>query len=198
MDPSAYFRTAWLLDTKEMRRRDIVADYYRYPNQPANLALETLMIAANEDMTAARYEQAHAKLAAVNAVLDAVEEDDPQPFSASTLAASYLGTVRALSGEGYTAQRINLQDDTAEAWVTTTTGGESLKSSWVRPTGMDDPHHGHAKPSATVTVRNGNTMQVHCIKHGYPNHKHAQADQQHPRPAIIRIQPAAGFPILVD
>jgi hypothetical protein len=94
MDPSAYFRTAWLLDTKEMRRRDIVADYYRYPNQPANLALETLMIAASEDMTAARYEQAHAKLAAVNAVLDAVEEDDPQPFSASTLAASYLGTVR--------------------------------------------------------------------------------------------------------
>jgi len=127
LDPSAYFRTAWLLDTKEMRRRDIVADYYRHPNQPTNIALETLMITASDDLINANYKELEIKLAAVNAVLDAIEENDPDPFSVSTLAASYLETVNALADAGYQAQRINLQDDSAQAMVTTTTGASCLK-----------------------------------------------------------------------
>jgi hypothetical protein len=139
LDPSAYFRTAWLLDTKQMRRRDIVADYYRHPQQPANIALETLMIATSDDLIAARYEEADAKLAAVNTVLDAVEESEAQPFSANTLALSYLETVQALAGEGFQAQRITIQDGSTQAMVTTTTGGElfevvlsQVDSSWAR------------------------------------------------------------------
>jgi hypothetical protein len=124
MDPSAYFRTAWLLDSKEMRRRDIVADYYRHPSQPENVALETLLIAASEDLLAARYGQADEKLAAVNTVLEAIEANHPQPFSTDALAASYLETVRALAGAGYQVQQIDTQDGTFLAVVTTTTGGE--------------------------------------------------------------------------
>jgi hypothetical protein len=127
MDPSAYFRTAWLLDTKEMRRRDIVADYYRHPNQPANIALETLMIAVSDDISTASYSQADVKLAAVNAVLDAIEENDPNPFSANALAASYLETVSALTDAGYQVHHINPLDGTILALVTTTTGGELLE-----------------------------------------------------------------------
>jgi hypothetical protein len=127
MDPSAYFRTAWLLDTEEMRRRDIVADYYRHPSQADNIALETLMIAASEDISAARYLGAEAKLEAVNAVLDAIAENDPQPFSVNWTAKNYLETVRALTDSGYQAQQINLNEGVSQALVTTTTGGELIE-----------------------------------------------------------------------
>jgi hypothetical protein len=101
MDPSAYFRTAWLLDTKEMRRRDIVADYYRHPSQADNIALETLMIAASEDISAARYLGAELTLDAVNAVLDAIAENDPE-----TIFCKYAGS--KLFGDGQCSDRFRL------------------------------------------------------------------------------------------
>ena len=58
LDPSAYFRTAWLLDNKTMRERGIVADYLRHPHTPANLALETLFITAHQQMIAQDYTSA--------------------------------------------------------------------------------------------------------------------------------------------
>jgi hypothetical protein len=124
LDPSAYFRTAWLLDTVEMRNRDILADYYRHPSEPANIALETLMIAASDEISAASFNEADTKLAAVNAVLEAIDRGDPQPFSVHPLASDYLGIVNAVIGAGYQAQRIDLQDRDARVLVTTNTGGE--------------------------------------------------------------------------
>lgn len=127
LDPSAYFRTAWLLDTEEMRRRDIVADYYRHPSKAENVTLEIMLIAASEDISTGNHSSADAKLTAVNAVLDAMTENDAQPFSANALAASYLKIVNVLLEFGYQVQYINLQGVVPQALVTRTTGGELIE-----------------------------------------------------------------------
>ncbi len=120
LDPSAYFRTAWLLDSKYMRAQGILADYLRRPDAPANLALETLLIAAGDDLLAGLYTAAEAKLLAANAVLDALEGNTPDPFSAHPLAADYLAIVMALEHAGYQAQRLDVHADTALAAVSAT------------------------------------------------------------------------------
>ena len=73
LDPSAYFRTAWLMDNKTMRERGIVADYLRHPHTPANLALETLFITAHQQMIAQDYTSASQTLDAIDSVLDGIE-----------------------------------------------------------------------------------------------------------------------------
>jgi hypothetical protein len=70
LDSSAYFRTAWLLDNQEMRRRGIVADYLRRPSEPENISIELLLVAANGEYLAGRYLDAERYLQAANAALD--------------------------------------------------------------------------------------------------------------------------------
>ena len=128
LDPSAYFLTAWLLDTAEMRQRGIVADYLRHPAQPANLALETLLASAAEDLVDGRYRQAEQVIAAVNAVLDALQNGWPDPFSASLLASDYAAVVQAVlqnpnwagrgPGDWIEPQRIWVDADQARVWLT--------------------------------------------------------------------------------
>lgn len=126
-DPSAFFRTAWLLDTEQMRQDGIVADYLRHPSAPANLALETLLAAAGEDILAGDYRQADGRVAAVNAVLQAREQGWPDPFTANPLAFDHFQVVQAvLQNPDWLAvppstwiepQRIRVVDGTAEVWV---------------------------------------------------------------------------------
>lgn len=70
LDPSAHYLTAWLPDGEEMRRRGIVADYLRRPAQAENLAIETLLVAAGEDLHRGNYAEAARRIAAVNEMLD--------------------------------------------------------------------------------------------------------------------------------
>ncbi len=70
LDPSAYYLTAWLPDAEEMRRRGIVADYLRHPAEAENLAIETLLVAAGEDLQQGSYAEAARRIAAVNDVLE--------------------------------------------------------------------------------------------------------------------------------
>lgn len=118
LDPSAYFRSAWLLDNREMRKKDIVADYLRHPSQPDNLALETMLIAANQDWQALNYAGEDQMLAAVNAVLAGVANQTPDPFKVSPLALDYQEIVQVLLKAGFQPQRISLNGNTAQAWVT--------------------------------------------------------------------------------
>lgn len=118
LDPSAYFRTAWLLSDDEMRKRGIVADYLRHPSAPENLALETLFIAAGEDMNSKSYLQAEQVLAAVNAVLDAVEAQSPAPFAVHPVAQTYMEIIQAVLGAGYQPQRIHLNETSAQVDAT--------------------------------------------------------------------------------
>jgi hypothetical protein len=118
LDPSAYFRTAWLLDNEQMRRRDITADYLRHPSAPDNLALETMLIAANQDWQAFDYSGEDHMLAAINAVLDGVEIRRPNPFGVDPLALAYQMIVNELLKAGYQPQLILVNGGTAQAWVT--------------------------------------------------------------------------------
>jgi hypothetical protein len=78
LDPSAYFRTAWLLDNEEMRRRGIVADYLRTHQAAENVSIELLLVAAHDEFVEGRYIEAERYLHAVNSALDALLEPLPE------------------------------------------------------------------------------------------------------------------------
>jgi hypothetical protein len=73
LDPSAYFLNAWLPDGAEMRKRGIVADVLRHPNEAENLALETMLAAANARLLRGEYASTQRLLEAANAALDILE-----------------------------------------------------------------------------------------------------------------------------
>jgi hypothetical protein len=75
LDPSAYYMTAWLPDNKQMRERDIVADYLRHPASPENVAIETLLVAVNEQLNAGDYHRAGQLLDVVDAALQAAAKE---------------------------------------------------------------------------------------------------------------------------
>ncbi|HJW91961.1 MAG TPA: hypothetical protein VJ436_15105 [Anaerolineales bacterium] len=70
LDPSAYFLTAWLPSGEEMRSRGIVADYLRHPIEPVNQAIESKLVAADENLRAGDYAEVERLLDEVNIVLD--------------------------------------------------------------------------------------------------------------------------------
>jgi len=117
LDPSAYFRTAWLLNNRQMRQRGIVADYVRHPATPENLALETMLITAHEHLVAGKYGQADKMLAGIKTVLDNLANNTLAPFPLGTTAGDYYAVVQALMSQGYQPQRIEVDGNTAKAWV---------------------------------------------------------------------------------
>jgi len=117
-DPSAYFATAWLVDAGLMRSRGIVADYLRHPAGTTRQAIETMLANAFADLEREEYIQVDQALSAVNAILDAVQRGDSQPFGVNTLARDYFAIVQALSQAGYETQRIRLEGEAAQAWAT--------------------------------------------------------------------------------
>ena len=68
-DPSAYYLTTWLPDGKQMRERGIVADYLRHPSAPTNIALETLLVSAYDQLRAGNYDQAERLVETVDQAL---------------------------------------------------------------------------------------------------------------------------------
>jgi hypothetical protein len=77
-DQSAYFRTAWLLWNEDMRNRGIVADYLRRPKEFENLAIENLLVAANQRFVEGNYTGTQNFLEAVNAALDVLIETEAE------------------------------------------------------------------------------------------------------------------------
>ena len=111
LDRSAYFLTAWLLGIEEMSTRGIVADYLRNPSEPYNLALETLLISADEALRGGDYSLAESLLISVNRVLEQYEKNPSQAFEADVVAADYLALVNAALAAGYEPQRVDLAGD---------------------------------------------------------------------------------------
>ncbi len=136
LDPSAYFRTAWLLDNKTMRAHGIVADYLRHPHTLANLALETLFITAGQQLFAKDYLSASQTLNQISAVLDGIEHATVDPFAVSTLASDYLSISTSLQQQGYEVQNITINRDIATSNVTTSAGPDLIQLNLQRTDGQ--------------------------------------------------------------
>ena len=117
LDPSAYFEEAWIPDIRQAESRELVADYMRHPRAAENIALEAMLVAADEAFSARDYSRSETLLASVNAVLDA------GLVFADPIAAGYMNIVRAALAASYEPQRITLDGDRAE--VLATRGGSS-------------------------------------------------------------------------
>lgn len=118
LDPSAYFLSAWLVDGEQMRERGIVADYLRHPAAPENIALETMLVAADSALRAGDYFQAQKILSAANAFLDGISNADTGARYTHPLAGDYYAVVQTLLTAGYQPQRLQFEEERALAWVT--------------------------------------------------------------------------------
>lgn len=113
LDPSAYFLTAWLIGIDALIDRGITADTVRHPSAAENVALETLLVAADLDLRAGDYAAADRRLDAVNAVLDAIESGNTAAFAADPLAADHYALAVAAMAAGYYPQQIRPAGETA-------------------------------------------------------------------------------------
>jgi hypothetical protein len=118
LDPSAFFQAAWLVDTRTMRSRAIVADILRHPAKAENLALEAMLVNVFSDLSNGQYAQVEQMLGAINATLDAMQRGDYQPFEVNDMASDFYAIVQAVGQAGYQVQRIELGNDSANAWAT--------------------------------------------------------------------------------
>lgn len=112
-DPNAYFRSAWLLDIDSMLAESITADYVRHPRSAAHLALELILVNADDALRAGDAAAAQAGIDAVNAVLEDIERGATNPWQASPLAAEVLRVVQAVRSWGYEPQQVSLLDGQA-------------------------------------------------------------------------------------
>lgn len=111
LDPSAYFLTAWFPDAPAMRQYGIVADLLRHPSELENIALEALLVSADEHLDAADYPEADLVIDAVNIVLEAFDSNVAQPFMTHPVAQEYYDAVDYLHQIGYYVQRIQVKGD---------------------------------------------------------------------------------------
>jgi hypothetical protein len=70
LDPTAYFLYAWLPDFSTARERGIVADAMRHPHAPINVALETMLVAADAALREGHYATQEELVSTVNTILD--------------------------------------------------------------------------------------------------------------------------------
>lgn len=134
LDPSAYFENAWLPDVQEMRKRGIVADFMRHPDNDENVTFESLFTAADHAMRSGDYAQTELLLDAANMAMDAQERGDAQPLKTDPLTADYAAVVHILRAAGYQPQRIRIEKDRAWAWVQTP-GLDLITFSLIRTSG---------------------------------------------------------------
>ncbi len=109
-DPGAHWWSGWMPDPVEGERRGIVADFIRHPRAPKNLALEAMLIAAQENLVAGHFEQTEVLLDGVDRVMDG------RGFSGQP-EADYLALVEAAQRAGYEVQRISLDGEQATVWA---------------------------------------------------------------------------------
>lgn len=95
-----------LPSAEEARAAGQVAEFMREPTEAENIALETMLIAAQRALAGGQYAQAEALVGAVNATLD-------DGNFTRELVSDYLGIVRAVGDAGYEAQQIQIADQQA-------------------------------------------------------------------------------------
>ena len=97
-----------------MRERGIVADLVRRPSEIENIALETLLVSANQALKAGDYRFTEEAVGAANMVLDAIEANQPNPFDVHPLAKAHFDIVLLLQGTGYQAEQISVAGGEAQ------------------------------------------------------------------------------------
>ncbi len=112
-DPTAFFLTAWLPSPPQAVERGITADLTRHPRSEANVALETMLGAADEALRAGNYGRATILLDSVARVLDL------GGLFVDPLASNYLAITRAVAQNGFEAQRIDLRGNQAIVFAVT-------------------------------------------------------------------------------
>lgn len=128
LDPSAYFMYAWLPDTAAMREAGITADYLRRPQDPQNLALETLLIAASDSYWNGNHIQAWQRLDSAQKVLNVIKAGGLDPFTVDPLAEAYFSIIQTfLRYPTYNLDHLlvslDINNGTAQAWVSNPTSG---------------------------------------------------------------------------
>jgi len=107
-DPSAYYLYAWLPSPEVAMELDATADFSRHPDSITNIALETMLQAANESLKDGEYEKVNALMVSVGRVIN----NDGKFLD--PLAKSYLDITRAASEEGFEVQQITMNNSQAE------------------------------------------------------------------------------------
>ncbi|MCS7247611.1 MAG: hypothetical protein NZ840_05140 [Anaerolineales bacterium] len=118
LDPSAYYRTAWMLDGRQMRQKGVVADYFRHPRRTENLVLELLLNETGRAQRAGDYVLAERRVQAVERVLNRLEQGLPAPFAADPIAEDAWEVVQVLLAAGYEPQTWSLDGQRAQVRAT--------------------------------------------------------------------------------
>lgn len=113
-DLTANYLYGWLPPAQEALRLDSTAEFSRRPENPENIALEALLVGAQNALQAGDYVLANQLLDEVEAVLDSGSFAD-------TLAQDYLEIVQVSAENGFEPQQITINDDTATVLAHTLT-----------------------------------------------------------------------------
>jgi hypothetical protein len=120
LDPSAYFREAWLPDAQQMQERNIVADYDRHPDTLINQTLELILIGTRDNLLTGRFTLVERSLQAVNGMLDTLQKRTGSLIPNSPSAEDIFETVEMLNLCGMEAQHLLLNQNTGQATVVIT------------------------------------------------------------------------------
>ena len=110
-DPTAYYLEAWLPFPGSAQSLGITADFLRHPEQPVNVALETMLVATDRALRAGDFHLATVLLDSVEQVLVSGRFVDP-------LSRHYLQLVQQAEKLGYEVQAIELTGRSATLLVT--------------------------------------------------------------------------------
>jgi hypothetical protein len=111
-EPGAYFWSGWLPDPAAGEAHGITADFMRHPREPENVALETMLIAAQDGLVVQDFEHTEALLDAIDDVLAR------GGVFAHPLAVNYLRIVQTVEDGGFEAQSITLTGAVARVEAT--------------------------------------------------------------------------------
>ena len=111
-DPTAYYLTAWLPYPPSARERGLTADFLRSPTANMNVALETMLVSADQALRSGDFNRANVLLDSVNRVLD-----NDGAFL-DPLASDYWQLVQSAAALGYDVQRITIIGNRATVLIT--------------------------------------------------------------------------------
>ena len=101
-DPTAYYLYAWLPSPELAVQLDATADFSRHPDEITNVALETMLKAANDALSEEDYDQVNALVISIDRVIKNNGKFlDP-------LAKSYHDIIQTASESGYEIQQLRV------------------------------------------------------------------------------------------
>ncbi len=118
LDHSAYYQSGWMVNVNDLINRNIVADYWRHPSSLTNITIETMLNRAGQARQQGDTTLQNELTTAVSWTLERIRANDPQPFLSHPLAQAYWQIVKELKQAGFEAQRITVNGNSAQAFVT--------------------------------------------------------------------------------